>query len=528
MRGLCDNRRESEIADMRLDPARSPATLPLAVATALVTLAFALGLWNHGPIPSMETRFAVAVQQMLAHHQWLIPEKNGLPYIEYPPFYYWMALVLARLGLPTLPAIRLPNLIALWLWIATLYALARHLVPALPRWLLPVTALVAPAVLYNFFIAQTDAWLCVGVALAVLGYLRHAGRGGFPWLLWSGTALAVFAKGPLGLVLVALAVGADLLLAAAGRALAWREVPRTVWRLAPVRGILLALAPLAAWYVACGFVAGWDFVRAALVYDNVTRFVAGAGGHANPWWMYAQSFWTDYLPWSVAVPFGLIMAARRPRDRGTRIALAWAVTTVVFFSISASKQSKYILPAAPAFAALALLALGALASRRPARLPRAAAGWAATILLLFLVLVGAWLPQLGPRIDDDAAYARLRGTVAAAPGRITMYRWPRSLILWQLGAPMPWFRDARELYRAVHSERLRSGDYLLVYEDSLNGSGSYELRPRPAPPYFTHVMTLNSKGGIEVYRVLPGAAAAPVPNTPAPPPAPWWSRFDTD
>ncbi|HEX5313953.1 MAG TPA: hypothetical protein VFX38_03470 [Gammaproteobacteria bacterium] len=41
-------------------------------------------------------------------------------------------------------------------------------------------------------------------------------------------------------------------------------------------------------------------------------------------------------------------------------------------------------------------------------------------------------------------------------------------------------------------------------------------------------MTLESKGGIEVYRVLPSAASAGLPPTPAPPPTPWWARFDTD
>ena len=41
-------------------------------------------------------------------------------------------------------------------------------------------------------------------------------------------------------------------------------------------------------------------------------------------------------------------------------------------------------------------------------------------------------------------------------------------------------------------------------------------------------MTVDSKGGIDVFRVLPGAAAHPVPETPVPPPRPWWAQFDTD
>ncbi len=505
--------------------------LPLALAVALVTLAFALGLGNHGPIPAMEPRFAVVVQQMLAHHQWLVPEKNGLPYIEYPPFYYWMALVLAKAGLPTLPAIRLPNLLALWLFIAAAFGLARYLLPRLPRWLPTVAAFVTPVVLYNFFIAQSDGWLTAGVALAVLGYCRQHERGGFPWMLWIGAAIAVFAKGPVGFVVVALAIAGDLAIAAALTPGGWRALPLAIWRLRPLRGFAISFAPLAAWYVACGFVVGWEFVRAAFVYDNFIRFMAGAGGHHNPWWLFAQTFWGDYFPWSFAAPVGLILAARRLREPGPRLALAWAVTTLIFFSLSASKQSKYIMPADPAFVALGLLALAAAARRRPHWLTRPALTWCCAFLVFFVVLVGAWLPFKSPTIDTDAAWAKLRSTVAARPGQVVMYRWPRSLVLWQMGAPMPWFRDARALYAAVHAGRLKPGDYVLVDVTDLaadGGRGPFVFRPAPAPPYFKFVMRLPFKEGLKVYRVLPGAAEAPVPATPQPPPAPWWARFDTD
>ncbi|MDN5864978.1 MAG: hypothetical protein L0I62_07160 [Gammaproteobacteria bacterium] len=514
-----------------------PRYAPFALVLGLVTLAFALGLGNHGPIPSMEPRFAVAIQQMLLHNQWLLPVKNGLPYIEYPPFYFWMALVFAKAGLPTLVAIRLPNLIALWLLGAAAYGLGRHLLPALPRWLLAAAAIASPALLYNFFIAQTDGWLVAGTALALWGYLRHRertvrlDRAGFPWMLWIGTVLAIFAKGPVGLIVIALAIGGDLLIEAAVTPRGWRALPAAIWRLALLRGIALALAPLAAWYLACGVVVGWDFVRAAFVYGNITRFIAGAGGHNNPWWLFARTFWGDYFPWSIAFPFGLILAARRLDQPGLRLALAWSVTTLVFFSISASKQSKYILPAIPAFVALGLYAYAAALHKWRRWFTRGALTWTCAVLLLFVGLVAIWLPSKSAAIVDQADFTRFKSIVADAPGEVYMYRWPKSLVLWQLGAPMPYFRDARTLYAAIASGRIEPGAYVLVSETDLakhGARGALTLKPAPAPPYFEYVMHISTKGGIRAYRVMPGAATLPAPPTPQPPPAPWWTRFDTD
>lgn len=516
---------------MNPDRRRLTDQAPLFVVIALATIAYAIALANHGPIPSMEPRFAVAIQQMLAHHQWLVPEKNGLPYIEYPPFYFWMALVFAKAGLPTLVAIRLPNLIALWLFTAAAWGLGRRLLPTSPKWLLACAALACPALLYNFATAQVDGWLVAGTALALLGYLRRREHDKFPWMLWIGTAIAVCAKGPVGLVITGLAIGADLLIAAGVEPGGRRALPREILRLAPVRGVALAIAPLAAWYIACGFALNWDFVRATFVYGNITRFIAGAGGHNTPWWLFARTFWGDYFPWSLAFPFGLILAARHLDNPGLRLAFAWAVTTLIFFSLSASKQSKYILPAVPAFVALGLYALTLASRARPRLLTRSVAGWSCAVLIAFIVLVGVWLPGAGPKITDEADFARFQAAVEQAPGEVYMYRWPKSLVLWQLGAPMPWFRDARALYSALHSGKLEAGDYVLVSRTDLAAHGSsspFTLKPAPAPPYFRTIMTITSKGGIVVYRVMPGAGALPVPPTPQPPPAPWWSRFDTD
>ena len=95
----------------------------LTQSHGLLYLFFGLGiiylfaLFNHGPIPSMEPRFAEVVTEMAQSGEYLIPIKNGVPYLQYPPLYFWLGLGGELLGLPTPAAIRLPSYIALLLWV---------------------------------------------------------------------------------------------------------------------------------------------------------------------------------------------------------------------------------------------------------------------------------------------------------------------------------------------------------------------------------------------------------------------------
>ncbi|HET7675295.1 MAG TPA: hypothetical protein VFL54_07215, partial [Gammaproteobacteria bacterium] len=159
----------------------------------------------------MEPRFAEVVREMTAQGRFLIPIKNGVPYIEYPPLYCWLGLIGHLAGLPIRVAIRLPGYLALLLWVGWLAKLQRRLFPDWPPILLPLTAVALPGVLYNFFTAQSDSLLILGTLIAFNGYVRD--RRGFDWELWGGVALATLAKGPVGLAITLPAFGLDIAIA---------------------------------------------------------------------------------------------------------------------------------------------------------------------------------------------------------------------------------------------------------------------------------------------------------------------------
>lgn len=519
---------------------------PLHWLLIVLGVIYAVALFNHGPVPSMEPRFAESVREMLARGEYLIPIKNGVPYIEYPPLYFWLGLFGKAIGLPLTAAIRLPGYAGLLLWVGWLARLQKDIFPEWPRWLLPLTAAALPAILYNFFIAQSDSLLILGTLIALTGFMRFRTdpmRRSFPWELWLGVLLATAAKGPVGLVITLPVMAIEVILAAFlsvqpvmsegrgfGARIAW--IFREAWRMAPFRGIGLALLGIVPWYIAAGFTAGWEFVRAVLVYQNFTRFFAGFD-HLQPWWMYAQTIWGDLVPLSLLLPFGVYFGFRYLREFRWRVLLVWTLFTLLFFTISASKQSKYILPAVPAMAALALAAIEPLfkSDNLHRLVRRILVGFAVAVLIVFAYGVFVWLPLHQNRIGGFAGYQQIKVVVAKQPGGIVSFQWPRPMTLYMLGAPMPYVRSSRELYTKIHNGQIKPGNYILVNVKYLPEGGEpddIKFLPPPASLAFSKVLEVKAEDPMVLYRVLPAAVTIPVPTTPEPAPWRWWEQFDTD
>ncbi|HET7675767.1 MAG TPA: hypothetical protein VFL54_09620, partial [Gammaproteobacteria bacterium] len=255
--------------------------------------------------------------------------------------------------------------------------------------------------------------------------------------------------------------------------------------------------------------------------------------HRQPWWYYGKVIFTALFPLAFLFPVGVWLAFKRLHLRQWRLPLVWALWTLLFFSLSQSKQGKYVLPAAPA---IAILALAAPECFSRAIDPRTVHTWlrriAMFVLLVWAALVIVVLPIAGPRLLNMPAYRKLRAALGAHPAPLVTYLWPRSMELYELGAPLPYVRSARALYLGIHDGRIKPGDYVLVNREYLPGGRAdgtdQRLSPAPALPYFARVLSVKAEGELILYRVSPGADKLPIPATPEPPPHHWWERFDTD
>jgi 4-amino-4-deoxy-L-arabinose transferase-like glycosyltransferase len=371
---------------------------PRAAALLLATVA-ALLLLRLGAVPLVgpdEPRYARVAVEMQRSGDFVTPTLQGQPWLEKPALYYWLAALCFTLFGENEAAARLPSVAAALLLVGATallgarlfgrsagthagFILATSLLPfaygraASMDMLLAALASVATG-LYGLRLLGIAGPLAVPVASAFAG-------------------LAVLAKGPLGLLLPALVVGAFLL---ARRNWAFLRELLSPWSL----GAFLAVA--APWYLAIYRAQGRHFVDVFLLNHNVARFTSTIHNHPGPAWYYVAILLAGLFPWS-----GLVLPALRrafspgwSREGRTSFVLAWLFVPLAFFSLAGSKLPGYILPCLPPLAIL----MGSLsvAMGRHEPLPGWAGPRAAALVGLLLSAGLAALPAALFRLGDPA------------------------------------------------------------------------------------------------------------------------------
>ena len=317
---------------------------------ALVLLALVLGLlvFRLGAVPLLgpdEPRYTRVAIEMHRAGEWVTPTLAGEPWLEKPPLYYWLAGGAFSLLGETEAAARVPAVLAAGLLVlatalfgARLYGSATGLHAGFAAGLSLLPFAYGRAASMDMLLAAT---VTTAIGLYGLRLLGIAGRGAVVFAA-AFCGLATLAKGPLGLLLPALVVGAWIVWTRQWRFL--REV------LSPL-AILAFLAVAAPWYVAVFLDQGRHFLDVFILNHNVARFTSTVHNHPGPFWYYVPVLLAGLFPWS-----GLVVPAvwrTSPRASAVdRFVVLWLALPLVFFSLAGSKLPGYILPCVPPLAIL--------------------------------------------------------------------------------------------------------------------------------------------------------------------------------
>ncbi len=369
-----------------------PVLWIIAAALLMVTVDLGRGVLSTND----EVRFAVLGQDILARGDWLFPQLNGFVYHNKPPLLAWLvALASWPAGRVTELTAALPSALAGLGTALLIYGLGRRLFSAEAGWCSALAAVTTQGFFIHARLPMPDMLMTffLTAAIAMLWPIMR-GRPGAWWVGFYGfTALAFWAKGPAGLLPLAVAAACVLFCRRPG---AWRDL-----RLP--EGLALLLALTAPWWVREAL-SDHAEVRQIVVVDYLHWYLPrnpGAAMLASP----PQHLFGILFPWVLVVPAALgraIKVAREERSGerdGVLFLLLWASVLLLFVGISQQQRLRYYLPLMAPCSLLIGWWAAALGRRRPARnIPwrayAAAAGVLGAATVAFVLVRPGWVRTL--------------------------------------------------------------------------------------------------------------------------------------
>lgn len=339
-------------------------------------IAFFWHLGSISLIDETEPLFAEAARQMKVTGDWITPFFNGETRFDKPPLVYWlMALCYQAIGVNEW-AVRLPSALAAMglvglgfytIWLFGLHTAAPMVQIERRRYWVSASigaALMAlnPETIVWARTGVSDMLLagCMGCALLCwfCGYATSLPKVKLRWYLafYVLIAAAILTKGPIGIVLPGLIIGAFLFYV--GRL---REVLQEMHLI--VGGLIVAVISVP-WFWLVIARNGSVYINSFFGYHNLERFTEVVNHHAAPWYFYFVVVLLGFAPWSIYLPLAIAkinLKARSHWQNQERVyqlslfALFWFLGIFCFFTIAVTKLPSYVLPLMPASALLVAL-----------------------------------------------------------------------------------------------------------------------------------------------------------------------------
>ncbi|MEH2375537.1 ArnT family glycosyltransferase [Nostoc sp.] len=356
-------------------------------------VAFGWNLGNTGLVDETEPLFAEASRQMLVTGDWITPFFDGDTRFDKPALIYWcQAIAYAMIGVNEW-AVRLPSAIAAFgLICLACYTVHWYLAKqdeleqvSRPTRRYLTSSIAAALMALN---VETIIWARTGVSDMLLtgcmasallcfflGYAGKEGSGGaelitnaqspmphalFPnkWYLafYVLIAGAILTKGPVGIVLPGIIVGAFLLYVG--------KLPEVLRQMRLFMGILIIIGLSVPWYALVIWRNGWNYINSFFGYHNLERFTEVVNGHSAPWYFYFIVVLLGFTPYSVYLPASIIRLKFWQRSHWRSLerfqqfglfAWFWFASIFSFFTIAVTKLPSYVLPLMPAAAILVAL-----------------------------------------------------------------------------------------------------------------------------------------------------------------------------
>jgi 4-amino-4-deoxy-L-arabinose transferase-like glycosyltransferase len=336
--------------------------LALTFFISLLIIFWGLGTVNLTSLN--EGRRALAIKEMFASGNWLLPTLNGELYLTKPPLLYWVSASFSYLvGYVNEWTLRLPSALAA---LVTLWMTYRYTLKKFGAWpALFSTQILSANVGFAMLARRVEiemllTALCVGALISALEYIEAPAKRSWIYLSYFLLALAVLTKGPVAMLFVTL----PLIVAAI-----WTRDTQIKQILSSITGWSIFLVVGLSWYVAVSWQLGFDIWAAIAKRDMLEKMQAAEA--AKPFLSYFAWIAVDFL-----LLVGLLLV--RPKvlfkslidKKEWKVLIVAVVVPLLVFSLFSNKHAKYLLPIYPSLAILLGVQLGFIFDNASARIKK--------------------------------------------------------------------------------------------------------------------------------------------------------------
>ena len=299
--------------------------------------------------PSNELRYLSIADEAIANGHLFAFYNHGIPYADKPPLYFWIVMLCRLLfGHHSCLALSMFSLIPAFAIVGIMDRWVMKGKSAMNRMSVAGMTLTCVMFLGTMVVLRMDMLMCLFIVLALWTFYRmYTGEGSrrqdsLTLPLW--IFLALFTKGPVGLLMPPLAIAVFLAVKRDWKGFR-KYLGLKTW------GIIAALS--AVWLTCVWLEGGLEYINNLLFKQTVGRAV-NAFTHARPFWLYLVTILWCLAPYTLLL-IGSFMASLLPvRKAGAEkvsdleiLFLCTIISTAAMLSSFSSKLPIYLVPVLP-------------------------------------------------------------------------------------------------------------------------------------------------------------------------------------
>ena len=369
------------------------ANHPLTAVFAFTFVCLLPAMLTRDFTPSNELRYLSIADEALANGHLFAFYNHGIPYADKPPLYFWIVMLCRWLtGHHSIFALSLFSILPAFGIVSAMDRMVMKGKSAMDRMALAMMTLTCVMFLGTMVVLRMDMLMCLFITLAIATFYRmYSGQGkrkSDSALLPVWIFLALFTKGPVGLLMPPLAIAVFLAVKRDWKGFR-KYLGLKTW------GIIAGLAAI--WLTCVWFEGGAEYIDNLLFKQTMGRAV-NAFTHAKPFWFYLMSIWWCLAPYCLLLMGSLIVSliptrhlpsacgsSATPSSKRSDLEILFLctiVSTIVMLSCFSSKLPIYLVPVFPFIVYLFPILLGRTGERRWML-------WAVGVFTVLFIIVGA-------------------------------------------------------------------------------------------------------------------------------------------